>query len=60
VHNGVPNEIGVPDDEVKDSDPARAASIEGGGVSPQRLDETGNLIRKSRYRNFLGTSDVAP
>ena len=33
VHNGVPDEFGVPDDEVKDSHSAGAASTECGGVS---------------------------
>jgi hypothetical protein len=59
VHNGVPNKFGVADNEIKDSDPAGAASIEGSGVSPQRFDQAGDLLSKFRYRNVIRSLDAA-
>jgi hypothetical protein len=59
VHNGVPDKFGVADNEVKDSDPAGAASVEGGGVSPQRFDQAGDLLGKFRYRDVIRSLNVA-
>jgi hypothetical protein len=59
VHNGVTNEVRVPDNEVKDGEPAGAAPVEGGGVSPQGFDQAGDLLGKLRYRDVIRSFDLA-
>jgi hypothetical protein len=59
MYDGVADEVTVPDHEVEYRESAGTASVEGCRGSLQRLDETGDLIGKFRYRNIVGSSDVA-
>jgi hypothetical protein len=59
MHNGIPNKFGAACDEVQNCEPSGAASIEGGGKDPQRLDQAGDLIAKFGYRDVTWSLDAA-